>query len=31
MHGQGHNAENTAPSRVAQAIARQIDEELPPR
>jgi pimeloyl-ACP methyl ester carboxylesterase len=31
MHGQGHNANNTAPRRVAQAIARHIDEELPPR
>jgi len=31
MHGQGHNAERSAPDRVAAAIARHIDEELPPR
>jgi pimeloyl-ACP methyl ester carboxylesterase len=27
MHGQGHNAERTAPDRVAQAIARHLDDE----
>ena len=31
MHGQGHNAERQAPDRVAKAIARFIDEELPAR
>jgi pimeloyl-ACP methyl ester carboxylesterase len=31
MHGQGHNAERQAPDRVATAIARFIDEELPAR
>jgi len=31
MHGQGHNAERSAPDRLAAAIARHIDEELPPR
>jgi pimeloyl-ACP methyl ester carboxylesterase len=30
MHGQGHNAERSAPSRVATAIARHIDEEISP-
>jgi pimeloyl-ACP methyl ester carboxylesterase len=31
MHGQGHGAENTAPERVAGAIAKHIDEELAAR
>ena len=31
MHGQGHNAERQAPDRVAKAIARFVDEELPAR
>jgi pimeloyl-ACP methyl ester carboxylesterase len=31
LHGQGHSAERRAPERVAAAIARFIDEDLPPR
>jgi pimeloyl-ACP methyl ester carboxylesterase len=31
MHGQGHNAERSAPDRLAAAITKHIDEELPPR
>lgn len=31
MHGQGHSAEQRAPDRVARAIARFIDEDLPAR
>jgi pimeloyl-ACP methyl ester carboxylesterase len=31
LHGQGHNAERQAPDRVARAITKFIDEELPAR
>jgi pimeloyl-ACP methyl ester carboxylesterase len=31
MHGQGHGAERRAPDRVARAITKHIDEELPAR
>jgi pimeloyl-ACP methyl ester carboxylesterase len=31
MHGQGHNAERSAPDRVAAAITKHIDDELTPR
>ena len=31
MHGQGHNAEREAPDRLAKAIAKFIDEDLPAR
>lgn len=31
LHSQGHNAERRAPDRLAAAIARFIDHDLPPR
>ncbi|AGZ45680.1 hypothetical protein AFR_37130 [Actinoplanes friuliensis DSM 7358] len=31
MHGQGHNAERSAPARVAQAITKFLDEDIKPR
>jgi hypothetical protein len=30
MHGEGHNAERRAPDRLAEAIAKFIDEDLQP-